>query len=839
MRVNIRIRLVILGVGCVLLTVAVMMGVGFWQSRLSSEKSIQQVNELIDGEFGQIAEDTYNLIQSQDEAIQLQVSSGLNVFEDLIEKKGGLKQGQKTEEWTATNQITKETTTVKLSQLLLDGAWLGKVSDLDVKVLAVDELLKLLNAKATIFQPLPDGSGILRVATNVTAADGKRAIGTYIPAKDASGNANAVVAAVMAGKDYSGTAFVVDAWYVTAYHPIQDSAGKVIAVLFVGVKEESVSTLRNAIQQTQVGKTGFVDIIGGKGDQRGKYVISKDGKLDGQSVWEEKDLNGRFIYQDIVNAALALKAGETATFNFQTQQDVSQRVVRVAYYAPWDWILVINGYQSDYQTFYDELKSFQSQMAMMFLLFGSVIAFISFIIVFFFASSIARRLTTMTRAAQELAKGDLSQDITIRANDEIGDLGKAFNQMIGYMRGMATTAESIANGDLAQQISSRGSQDMLGAAFEKMITNLRETISTMKSNAVDLDNESSQLADSSNQISNATSQIATTIQEITKGATQQAESVNKTAVIMENLSQSVDRVEKGSLDQAGAVVEVSKKTRQISSAIQEVEEHVNLVQRQAQTAASSASEGSRTVEETLNGMHRIQAKVNLSVERVNEMGQRSEEIGQIVETIDDIASQTNLLALNAAIEAARAGEHGKGFAVVADEVRKLAERSSTSTKEIGDLVHGIQRTVRDAVLAMEESSKEVKVGVSQAEKSGDSLKEIIKTAELVNQQAGMAADDANRIGVSANDLVAAMSRVAEVVDINTAESAAMTSNASDVRASIENISSISEENSAAVEEVSASTEEVSAQVSEFRNSIHQLSEMAQRMRENADKFKLE
>ena len=828
-----------LGVGCVVVTVGVMVNVGLWQTKLASAKSIAQVDELINKETGQIAQDTYNLIQSQDEVIQLQVAHGLNVLEELIEKSGRLNLVDSTEEWSATNQLTNETTTVQLPQLWLGNVWLGKVDDPAISVPVVDKLAQLLDAKATLFQPLPDGSGILRVATNITNAKGKRAIGTYIPAKNADGSLNAVVTAVMAGKDYQGVAFVVDAWYVAAYHPIQDSTGKVIAVLFVGVKEESVDTLRNAILQTQVGKTGFVSVIGGKGDQRGKYIISQAGKLDGQSVWEEKDLTGKFVFQDIVNAALALQPGESATFNFQTQQDPSQRVVRVVYYAPWDFIVIVTGYQSDFQSFYDELNNSQIQIVSMFSLFGFGLAIVSLIVVFFIASSIARPIIAMTDAAKHLAAGDIQQNIIYQANDEIGDLANAFRQMIGYLQDMANAAGSIARGDLSIKVSSRSSKDALGLAFEQMVTNLCETISNLQTDAATLDNESTQLSNGANQVSEATDQIATTIQEIAHGTTQQANSVNKTAGIMEHLSRSVDRVEKGSQDQANAVTDVSKKSTQISSAIQEVKEHANSVQQQAQAATDSASDGFKTVEETLNGMHRIQTKVNLSVERVNEMGQRSEEIGKIVETIDDIASQTNLLALNAAIEAARAGEHGKGFAVVADEVRKLAERSSTSTKEIRNLVRDIQQTVRDAILAMEESSQEVQSGVTQAEKSGDSLKDILQAAELVNQRAEMAAEVANRIGVSANDLVEAIGRVAEVVDENATEAATMTSNSAAAHEAIENIAAISQENSAAIEEVSASTEEVSAQITEFRNSVQRLSEMAAQLRVISTKFRLE
>ena len=837
MKISIRIKLLLLGVGCVLVTVAVMVGVGFWQTRLSSAISIKQVNDLIDTQTGQIAQDTYNLIQSQDEAIQLQVSNGLNVLQDLTEKEGGLSQGTLGAEWTATNQLTNAATSVKLPQLLLGNSWLGKVNDPAVPVPAVDKLMQLLNTKATIFQPLPDGSGILRVATNVTTAAGKRAIGTYIPAKNADGSPNAVVATVMSGKDYHGVAFVVNAWYVTVYHPVLDSNGKVFAILFVGVKEESVATLRNAILQTQVGKTGYISIIGGKGDQRGKYIVSEGGKLDGQSVWDEKDLNGKLIYQDIVNAALALKPGESTTFSIQTQQDQNQRIARVAYYASWDWIIIVNGYQSDYQPFYDELTRSQAQMVNMFLLFGLGLAIFSLIIVYFIASSMARPITSLTNAGTKLATGNIHQDITYQAKDEIGDLANAFRNMIDYNRSMAVAAEEIAKGDLTVKIVPKSEEDVLGQAFVKMVTSLNAMIRDLSRNAYDLDSDAKLLSSASTQAGKATDQIAITISQVANSVGQEAATAGKSANTMEQLDIAIEGVSKGAMHQAEAVNKAVRITIDISQMIQAVSDKAQTVSLGSSQAAEAANQGSRTVMDTIQGMGIVKQKVGVTADKMREMGIRSQEIGAIVEKIEDIASQTNLLALNAAIEAARAGEQGKGFSVVADEVRKLAERAAQSTKEISVLVKGIQNTVTDAIHAMDEGAREVDTGVERANHAGEALKKIIKAIEQVNLQSAQAAQTARQIQQSTDELVESVESVSAIIEENSAATEEMSASSGEVTQLIINIASISEENSAAVEQVSASTEEMSVQVTEVSQLSQKLSEMSAEMRKIVELFK--
>ena len=317
-----------------------------------------------------------------------------------------------------------------------------------------------------------------------------------------------------------------------------------------------------------------------------------------------------------------------------------------------------------------------------------------------------------------------------------------------------------------------------------------------------------------------------------KGTTDQAGAITKTASAVDQMSQAIEGVAKGAQEQSQAVARASEITEQINQAILQVAGNAEAVTRGSELASEAAKKGSDTVEQTLNGMQSIKIKVGLSAEKVQEMGIRSQEIGAIVETIEDIASQTNLLALNAAIEAARAGEHGKGFAVVADEVRKLAERSSLATKEIGTLINGIQNTVAEAVKAMEEGSKEVESGVTNANAAGMALTDILNAAEAVNTQAAFIV-----LGMRSRKTGWAKD-FGRGRRVSRTPSGSSASARREVNQAIESIASVSEENSAAIEEVSASTEEMTAQVEEVTASAGVLSEMAQALKVIVSQFNL-
>ncbi len=431
---------------------------------------------------------------------------------------------------------------------------------------------------------------------------------------------------------------------------------------------------------------------------------------------------------------------------------------------------------------------------------GLIVLIVSAIAVgFFFARKIIEPIGQLVTATEKLAGGDLREKLQIRRNDEFGRLAASFNQMV---------------------------------------SNMAELIQRVRITSQEVAASSEQLSATSQETANATQQVARAMEELARGNTGQSVKVNQTAQIIGQFTQTIGQIASGAQNQAQNVTQSSEAIKTMAAKVEEVTRTTQGVAVAARQAAEVAQKGGLVVDKTITGMDRIKTKVLNSGNKIRDLGEQSKQIGAIIQVIDDIAEQTNLLALNAAIEAARAGEHGKGFAVVADEVRKLAERSGKATKEIANLISAVQVTTNNAVDAMEDGMQEVEAGAVLAMEAKAALTDILETVKDANSRVQEISAAMGEIYTTSSGVVEAIDQVAAITEENTAATEEMSAGTSTVLNAIQEISAISQQTAAATEEVSASTEEVNASSEQVVASANVLARAAEELQQLLARFRV-
>ena len=348
---------------------------------------------------------------------------------------------------------------------------------------------------------------------------------------------------------------------------------------------------------------------------------------------------------------------------------------------------------------------------------------------------------------------------------------------------LMTISEDVSKGILTKKvddnISNRKDElGKLGSSINVMLSNFRTLIKEVIDSIEHVASASEQLSASSEETTNAAHQITAVIQEVASGSEAQLH---------------------GALESSNSIEEMSKDIQCITHTILNVSTD-------SAKMANEAEQGNQSIVQAVQQMENITESFKISSNIVDQLTERSKEIGQIASMITNIADQTNLLALNAAIEAARAGEHGKGFAVVADEVRKLAEQTAVSSKQVSDLIDLIQKDSHSSVQSMNTVSEEVDAGLNQIYDVGKAFKRILLATQNVAQQTNEVSAIAEQMSKSTETVTASVETMA-IIAKNSAQSS-------------QSVAASSQEQLASIEEITASSESLTKIARELKGIIN-------------------
>ena len=836
---SIRMKFLLTGIFSILITVIILNVVTIKLDSTLNENAKDIIEQAVQDDLTHTTNGVLTLIEALDTSVQSSVKSNIKVADHILSSYGDLQLSTDETTWQATNQYTLDTMSIELPQLLIGEVWMTKNTNAYLNSFYIDEVCNMVGGTATIFQRINQEGDMLRISTNVINNEGNRAIGTYIPAINPDGSPNAVISSLLAGETYYGTAFVVNDWYVTAYQPIYDNKKQLIGALYVGVKQQNLQELRNAISKTTIGDTGSTFILKGSGDDAGKFIISANDTLEGHYIWENQANDESFFTDNVINRATDSSTETEKFVRYQWKEtpesDPRWKVVKLTYYKPWDWIIGTEVYEDEINAFEIYMDQFSKNMLMIYTAIGIMMCLLSGFVIWRFSNRVSSTINIVAKALTKISDqqlpimmdsikgasdGDLTQEIlieketiSINSNDELDTIAQSYNRM----------AENL---------------EVLSTHYNIMLEKLNQLLSNIFTHSVKITEYSKNLTETSNMSGETTEQVSLTIQQIAQSAAMLSENTNNSALTINQLHEKIALATQQSNDQFSAMQFARESAGVMQDNASDVNQSVKSVNDIVQICTVQAVEGESVVGKTIEGMQNIENKVANSKSAINQMQQSSDEINRITNTIESIAAETNLLALNAAIEAARAGEAGRGFAVVAEEVRKLAEHSTTSTQEIDQLVKTLQENINIVIESMNESNEYVAQGVVLANQSGNSLKSIKEAIEEVSNKAQQSEKISTKISSDMQTLLSTIQNSAEGTQNSNQLMRDMRSLAEKVLESTSEVAGVAEENGASVEEVSASAEEISFQSLEVASAAKNLLNMAQDMQSELKKFTL-
>ncbi|MBW2713265.1 MAG: HAMP domain-containing protein [Deltaproteobacteria bacterium] len=386
----------------------------------------------------------------------------------------------------------------------------------------------------------------------------------------------------------------------------------------------------------------------------------------------------------------------------------------------------------------------------------------SFVISIFLQGQIVNPLSDLVQGAERVAEGDLSSEVLVSSRDEIGVLGRAFNGMAARLSGLVSeVGENIRAVTSVSQILQGTSEQMIDEVSkqEEAIVETSQSVTKFTDSIAEVNQYVGNLAEAAMETSSSIREMDTSIDTIASHMDNLAEAIDTTSSSVVEMSANIGEVAQNveTLEVATEITESS--LRELNSSVQQVEGNASRSHELSENASMQAETGMDAVREMIEGMQEIELSFTSINDVVSGLAEKSESIGEIIKVIDEVANQTDLLSLNAAIIASQAGEHGRAFAVVAEQVKSLAERTAQSTRKISDLIISVQGEVSNAVGAMGVGRERVKKGVVLSDAAGEVLKGIIDSS---HQSTQMVSEIVQATGEQVKDIAQVENAVGQV-----------------------------------------------------------------------------
>lgn len=377
-----------------------------------------------------------------------------------------------------------------------------------------------------------------------------------------------------------------------------------------------------------------------------------------------------------------------------------------------------------------------------------------------------RPIRALMKSARQIAKGDLSQRVEIGSSDEVGILAETFNSMSANLE---QTVRSVVQSQaklksVVETVDSR-SRTVIERVDEQraIIDDTYHSIDKLNGGVRKITDNVESLSASSEETSASMMEMVASMEEVSRHTDTLWGSVEETASATTEMVSSINEVDQNVVYLTNFVTDTSSSMSEMSASIAEVEGNAARSYDLALAVADAAESGMKAVRQTIEGMEEIRRSVAESNQVVSHLGERSIAIGRILNVIEDIAEQTNLLALNAAILAAQAGEHGKGFSVVAGEIRELSERTAASTRDIANLITSVQEEVRNVLETMSAGSALVERGVALSHDAGKALQRILDSASKASGMGKQIAGATREQAKGSENVTRAVERLQDMV----------------------------------------------------------------------------